>query len=197
MIDEESAADAGDVAEDDEDGEPEGEVLAPAGEAEGDDGGEEQQFVCEGVEDGAEAAFLIEVACDIAVDGVADGGDGEDGDGGPAEGFVGVAVGYAVPVVDGHGDEDGDQQDAEEGDLGGVGHGEAGGGSVAQDGGDCQLGDWGWGAALLQVKLWGDWKLGDWVWGAALWQVRLRGGLETWGLGVEDEQIGDWTHKEG
>lgn len=90
VVDEEGAADAGDVAKDDEDGEPEGEVLAPAGEAERDDGGEEEQFVREGVEDGADAAFLIEVACDVAVDGVADGGDGEDGDGGPAEGFIGL-----------------------------------------------------------------------------------------------------------
>ena len=38
MIDEEGTADAGDVAKNDQDGEPEGEMLAPAGEAEGDNG---------------------------------------------------------------------------------------------------------------------------------------------------------------
>jgi hypothetical protein len=33
--------------------------------------------------------------------------------------------------------------------------------------------------------------------GDALWQVRLRGGIGELGNGREDEQIGDWTHKEG
>jgi hypothetical protein len=132
LIDQEGAADAGEVAEDDEGGKPEGEVLPPAGEAEGDDGGKQHEFVCQGVEDGTEAALLIEMAGDVAVDRVADGGEGEDADGGPAQGFVGVVLRDALPVVDRNADEDGDQQDAEEGDLSGEGH--EGGGQVFYSG---------------------------------------------------------------
>lgn len=109
MIDDEGSADASEITKDHEHGEPEGELLAPAGEAEGDDGGEQEQFVSEGVEDGSESAFLIEGAGDVAVQGIAEGGSGENGDGGPAQGLVGLPQGHAFTVVDRHADEDGDQ----------------------------------------------------------------------------------------
>jgi hypothetical protein len=52
-------------------------------------------------------------------------------------------------------------------------------------GGIANWGIAGGGAALLQVQLRGVW--GD----------RTLASAPTGGLGVEDEQIGDWTHKEG
>jgi hypothetical protein len=45
MIEDEGSADASEITKDHQHGEPEGELLAPAGEAEGDDGGEQEQFV--------------------------------------------------------------------------------------------------------------------------------------------------------
>lgn len=49
VVDEEGTADAGEIAEDDEGGEPEWEMLTPSGEAERDDGGEQHELIRQGV----------------------------------------------------------------------------------------------------------------------------------------------------
>lgn len=136
VVDDESTGDGHDVAEDDDDGEPEGEFLAPIGEAESKDCREEEELVGEGVEDGSEAALLVEMAGDVAIHGITQGGDGEGGDGGDPQRPVRGARCHALAIVDREPDEDRDQKDAKNRDLGGDGHGRgrasyAGPGSIA------------------------------------------------------------------
>lgn len=113
------------VADDDEGGEPEGDapaVGAPIDGGEGDDGGEEEAFVSDGVDDCAEFRALVPAACDPAIDAVAGGGGDEDSECPPAEGFDGCAVGDTTSIVDGQHGEHRDQHQPGEGDLAGEGH---------------------------------------------------------------------------
>jgi len=96
------------IASDDEDGEPEGKFVGPIAEAEGDDGGEEEAFVGDGVEDDAETAALVVVAGDVAIDAVAGGGDEEYEDGDNALPILRMAGLPAASVIDGHHHEDRD-----------------------------------------------------------------------------------------
>ena len=72
------------IARDDEDREPERKLVGPIAEAEGDDGGEEEALIGNGIEDHAEAAALIVAAGDVAIEAIAGGGDEEGEDGGDA-----------------------------------------------------------------------------------------------------------------
>ena len=75
------AADDDDVAGDDEDDEPWRQSPAfgaPWEDGEGGEGEEEEALVGEGVEEGSEFGKLVELAGEIAVEGVGNGGDDED-----------------------------------------------------------------------------------------------------------------------
>lgn len=117
VVDQEGGADAGDVLENDQRRKPQREMLPPGGEAERDDGGEQQQLVCQRIEDGAEACALVEVARDPAIHRITHRRDAEDSRSPQAQGFVGMAGLHAVAVVDHEPDENRDEQDAEDGDL--------------------------------------------------------------------------------
>ena len=84
--------------------------------------GVDQDFVCAGVEDFAEACLLGVVTGDVAVDVVGDGHDEEEGDGGVANPLV------FGPVCDDEGYEEGDQADAAYGYFVGEVHGGYSGG---------------------------------------------------------------------
>ena len=65
-----NANDDFDVARDDEDEEPHREtpILAPVHQGQGDEAGEEERFVGEGIEDGTDEGFLIKAASDPAIE---------------------------------------------------------------------------------------------------------------------------------
>jgi hypothetical protein len=124
VVHQEGAHDGGNVAEDDQEREPVREMLAPRGERQSDDGGEQQRFVRQRIEDRAEAAALVEAPRDIAVQHIAERRESDGENGAPAVALVRRAIGHALPVIDRKPDEDRDEQDAEYGDLGGERHGQ-------------------------------------------------------------------------
>lgn len=97
-------------------------MLPPTGETERDDGREQHQFIRQRVQDGAQAAGLVEVTSDEAIHRVTDRGEGEGRDGPPAQGFIWQTGGHALAIIHGEPDEDGNEQDAKNSDLGGKGH---------------------------------------------------------------------------
>ena len=66
---------------------------------------------------------MIELASEVAIEGVGEGGEDEDADCNPTEGFVGFVAFDTQAVVDGYCYEDGYQEQAKDGDVGGEGDG--------------------------------------------------------------------------
>ena len=69
----------------DEAGEPDRQPGVPVSHAQGDDSGEQERFVGDRIENGSERSLLVEIASNVAVDGVAERGESEDDQGGNAE----------------------------------------------------------------------------------------------------------------
>lgn len=100
-------------------GEPEGNraEIGRVVEIEQDDGGDEEEFIGGGVEDGAEFAALVVFAGDVAIHPIQDGGNGEGEHAGQAADFIAGA-----DVVDDLNHEEGNEEDAKDGDFIGGGH---------------------------------------------------------------------------
>jgi hypothetical protein len=111
------------VAADDDGGEPDGkraQVAADRDEAQGDEGGEEEELVGDGIEQGPECTALVPMAGEVAVDGVGDGGEDKDADGGIAPRLLAV---IAVTIRDDENNKDRDEEEPEKGDARGPSHG--------------------------------------------------------------------------
>jgi hypothetical protein len=113
------------VAQDDDGGKPEGEVpagRAPIDEGEGDDAGEEEGFVSDGVDVGAKGGALVEAAGDPAVDAIGAGGGDKHAKCPPAHGFQRLVDMDGVAIVKSQRGKHGDQTDPCDGDFASEGH---------------------------------------------------------------------------
>ena len=108
-----------DVSGDNKHGKPDGNMLIvvpPRSEGEGDDAGEKEEFIGDGVDKCAKFRALVESAGDKAIDAIAGSCEDEYGDGESADGFVWAAELNAFAVVDGEQGKDGDEKNSREGD---------------------------------------------------------------------------------
>lgn len=108
------------VAGDNKDDEPWGQLPAiwpPGKDREGGECEEEETLVGQGIEKGSELGELIELPREVAIKGVADGGNGEDDDREPAQGFIRIAAADAKAVIDRQRNKDWDEQQSDDGDL--------------------------------------------------------------------------------
>ncbi len=96
--------------------------FAPIADAQSDNAAEEQALVGDRVENRAECAPLFVAARDVAIESVADGCDQKNGDGGEALPLQRCAALNTLAIIDRHGDEHRDHQDARNGDLVGSRH---------------------------------------------------------------------------
>lgn len=113
------------VASDDDGGEPQGESptgFPPVHQAEGDDGGEEQGFVSNWVDEGAEVRALVETSRDPAIDAVRRGGGHENAECPPAERLDGSAAFDAEAVEKRKRRINRHEADSGDGDFAGQGH---------------------------------------------------------------------------
>src|SRR5687768_13173169 len=100
-LDGDDARDDDHVARDDEDSEPDGQLVSPIAHAQGDDAGEEQPFIGDRIEHHPELAALIISAGNISIEAVTGGRDQEDQDRAPALPFLRIVAGDAAAIIDG------------------------------------------------------------------------------------------------
>ena len=122
MVEEEGPTNGDGFLGDDEDREPDRETHRPLAEGEGEDRSKHEPLVGDGVQDGSEAALLVEAPGHPAIEGVAEGGGDKDEDRRPTEARIGGLLRDALPVVGHEGHEDGDEENADDGYFGGESH---------------------------------------------------------------------------
>ena len=94
----------------------------PVGEGEGDDPGQQQAFVGNGIEYYPEAAALVVMPCNVAVEAIAYRGKREEENGRHPLPFLRMPALHPAPVIDRHHHEHRDHEDAGQGDFIGGGH---------------------------------------------------------------------------
>jgi hypothetical protein len=97
-------------------------ILAPLENREDNDGGENEQFVRDGIEDRSQFGAFVKAAREESVQEISQGGDRKDGDGPPPNGLVADPILKALCVVDGQDRENRDQKEPEHRDIGGGSH---------------------------------------------------------------------------
>jgi hypothetical protein len=96
--------------------------LAPVADAQSNDAAQQQTLVRDWIENRAERAPLFVAAGDVTIESVAHGSDQKNGDGGETLPFERLAALNALTIINRHGDERRDHQNARNGDLVGSRH---------------------------------------------------------------------------